>query len=138
MLNIGPAELMVILVIALLVLGPNKLPDAARQVGRAVGELRRLSSGFQAEMRDALKEPVDTTSASGPATSAPEAGGALAAPRAPAGEPAAGEGGVTLTATTGNGASAAGATEGEQRRAEPEPQPDEATSEPGANGSSPS
>jgi len=56
--NVGTPELLVILVIALLVLGPNKLPHAARQVGKVMGELRRLSSGFQAEMRDALQEPL--------------------------------------------------------------------------------
>jgi sec-independent protein translocase protein TatB len=50
--------MLVILVVALLVLGPNKLPEVARQVGRAVGEIRRLGAGFQAEMRDALQEPV--------------------------------------------------------------------------------
>jgi Tat protein translocase TatB subunit len=56
--NVGSPELLVILVVALLVLGPNKLPEAARQVGKAMGELRRLSSGFQAELRDAMQEPV--------------------------------------------------------------------------------
>ncbi|MCU1379973.1 MAG: twin-arginine translocation protein tatb [Acidimicrobiales bacterium] len=58
MLNVGTPEMLVILVVALLVLGPNKLPEVARQVGRAVGEIRRLGAGFQAEMRDALQEPV--------------------------------------------------------------------------------
>ncbi|MGE0794942.1 MAG: Sec-independent protein translocase protein TatB [Acidimicrobiia bacterium] len=58
MFNVGTPELLVILLVALLVLGPNKLPEAARQVGRAMGELRRLSSGFQAELRDAIQEPV--------------------------------------------------------------------------------
>lgn len=58
MLNVGPPELLLILLIALLVLGPSKLPEAARQVGRAMAELRRLSSGFQAEMRDAMQEPI--------------------------------------------------------------------------------
>ena len=61
MLNLGPGEVLVILVVALLVLGPDKLPSAARQAGRWVGELRRISSGFQAELRDALQEPVDQT-----------------------------------------------------------------------------
>lgn len=87
MFNIGPAELLVVLVIALLVLGPNKLPDAARQVGRAIGEMRRLSSGFQAEMRDALKEPVEgkpTGSSAKPPS--PATGGSLSAPRPPAGD----------------------------------------------------
>ena len=32
--SLGPAEILVILVIALLVFGPNKMPDIARQVGR--------------------------------------------------------------------------------------------------------
>src|SRR5690606_33905003 len=56
MFNVGGAEALVIAVIALIVLGPQRLPGAARQVGRAVGELRRLSSGFQAEMRSAFDE----------------------------------------------------------------------------------
>lgn len=57
--NLGTGELMLILFVALLVLGPTKLPETARQIGKAMAELRRMSSGFQAEMRDALKEPVD-------------------------------------------------------------------------------
>lgn len=58
MLNVGTMELLLILVVGLLVLGPTKLPEAARQVGRALSEVRRLGAGFQAEMRDALQEPV--------------------------------------------------------------------------------
>jgi Tat protein translocase TatB subunit len=57
--NIGGPELLVILLVALLVLGPNKLPEAARQVGRAMHELRRLSNGFQDELRQALEDPSD-------------------------------------------------------------------------------
>ena len=56
--NLGSGELLVIFFVALLVLGPNKLPDAARQVGRAVNELRRVSGGFQREMREAMQEPM--------------------------------------------------------------------------------
>jgi Tat protein translocase TatB subunit len=59
MLNVGTPELLVILVVALVVLGPNKLPGAARQIGRAVAEVRRMSSGFQAELRDAFQEPLE-------------------------------------------------------------------------------
>ena len=58
MLNVGTMELLLILVVGLLVLGPTKLPEAARQVGRALAEVRRLGAGFQAEMRDAMQEPV--------------------------------------------------------------------------------
>ena len=56
--NLGSGELLVIFFVALLVLGPNKLPDAARQVGRAVNEIRRVSGGFQREIREAMQEPM--------------------------------------------------------------------------------
>ena len=56
--NLGGGEVLVILFIALIVLGPNKLPEAARQVGRAVNEVRRISGGFQREMREAMNEPI--------------------------------------------------------------------------------
>jgi sec-independent protein translocase protein TatB len=56
MFNIGGGELLVILLIALIVLGPQRMPEAARTVGRVVGEIRRLSSGFQREIREAFDE----------------------------------------------------------------------------------
>ncbi|MEM9465747.1 MAG: twin-arginine translocase TatA/TatE family subunit [Actinomycetota bacterium] len=56
--NLGGGEILVILFVALIVLGPNKLPEAARQVGRAVNEVRRISGGFQREMREAMNEPI--------------------------------------------------------------------------------
>jgi Tat protein translocase TatB subunit len=56
--NVGTPELLVILLVALIVLGPNKLPEVARQIGKALGEIRKLGAGFQAEMRDAMQEPV--------------------------------------------------------------------------------
>jgi len=60
MLNLGTGELLVVFLVALLVLGPSKLPDAARQMGRMVAELRRLSTGFQDEMRAAMQDPTPT------------------------------------------------------------------------------
>lgn len=48
----GPLEIVVILVVALLVFGPNKLPEIGRQVGKAVKEFRRFQSSFQEEVRD--------------------------------------------------------------------------------------
>jgi sec-independent protein translocase protein TatB len=56
MFNIGPMELVAILAVALIVLGPNRLPEAVRTVGRVVGELRRISSGFQDELRNAFED----------------------------------------------------------------------------------
>lgn len=44
MFNVGGMELLVIAVVALVVLGPDKLPGALRQFGTVVGELRRTSS----------------------------------------------------------------------------------------------
>jgi Tat protein translocase TatB subunit len=61
--NIGPEKLILVFVIALIVLGPNKLPDAARSLGRVIGEFRRISGGFQAEMREALSDPKDALTA---------------------------------------------------------------------------
>ena len=66
--NLGAAEILVILLVALLVLGPDKLPGAARSIGRGMSQLRRLSSGFQDEIRNALD--AEDGSASGPAPSA--------------------------------------------------------------------
>ncbi len=42
------------LLVALVVLGPTRLPQAARQLGRAMGEFRRMTSGLQAELRDTI------------------------------------------------------------------------------------
>ena len=47
MFGIGGLELLVILVVALLVLGPKKLPELARTLGKAMGEFRRVSTEFQ-------------------------------------------------------------------------------------------
>jgi Tat protein translocase TatB subunit len=61
MFNIGGGELIVILLIALIVLGPQRLPNAARQLGKAMSDLRRLSTGFQTEMKQALETADDPT-----------------------------------------------------------------------------
>jgi sec-independent protein translocase protein TatA len=52
--SLGPAEILVILVVALIVLGPKRLPEAGRQVGRFVSEIRHWSSAVQAEIRDVM------------------------------------------------------------------------------------
>jgi sec-independent protein translocase protein TatB len=61
MFNVGGGELLVIMLIALIVLGPTRLPEAARTVGKVVGEVRRMSSGFQNEIRDAFEDAEITT-----------------------------------------------------------------------------
>ena len=59
MFNVGGGELLVILLLALIVLGPQKLPGAVRQAGRVMGEVRRISSGFQQELKDAFDQGDD-------------------------------------------------------------------------------
>jgi sec-independent protein translocase protein TatA len=51
--NIGPLELLVIGVIALLVLGPKRLPEAARSLGRGMRELKEAVAGEEDEDREA-------------------------------------------------------------------------------------
>ena len=57
--NLGWAEIAVIVVVALVVLGPEKLPGAARQIGQVMRQLRRISTGFQQELQNALDEPLE-------------------------------------------------------------------------------
>lgn len=45
MMNLGPMELVIVLVIALLVLGPKRLPDAGRSVGKGLREFKEAISG---------------------------------------------------------------------------------------------
>ena len=58
-LNIGAGELLVILVIALVVLGPSRLPTTARTLGRILGKTRQLMSRFQQEMQAAADAPLE-------------------------------------------------------------------------------
>jgi Tat protein translocase TatB subunit len=54
MFGISGAEVMVILLVALVVLGPDRLPVVARKAGQVLGEIRKVSAGFEAEMRSAM------------------------------------------------------------------------------------
>lgn len=55
--NIGPLELVIILVIALLILGPGKLPDVGAALGKSIREFRKASSDVQ----EAVNVNVDTS-----------------------------------------------------------------------------
>jgi|SRR3954451_15539084 sec-independent protein translocase protein TatB len=59
MFNVGGPEVLVILLVALIVLGPQQLPKAVRSVGNVMSELRRMSSGFQDEIRNAIDAPIE-------------------------------------------------------------------------------
>ena len=54
MFGVGLPELLVIMVLGLLVLGPQRLPEVARTIGRLYGQLRRASEEFQRTIRQDL------------------------------------------------------------------------------------
>ena len=81
MFNIGPLELIVVLIIALIVLGPQRLPDAARSVGRGLREFR---GALSMEHDDEDEEPPAAPQAE--RVTSPEQA-AAAKPQAPPAEP---------------------------------------------------
>ncbi|GMA17441.1 twin-arginine translocase TatA/TatE family subunit [Deinococcus metallilatus] len=62
--NIGPGELLVILLIALLVFGPKKLPELGKSLGAGIREFRKGTAGLKEELEGSFREtpapPVQT------------------------------------------------------------------------------
>ena len=61
-MSVGPAEILVILIVGLLVFGPHKLPEVGRQVGAAVRELRKMQDAVRGEL-DMVLHPEHGTRA---------------------------------------------------------------------------
>jgi sec-independent protein translocase protein TatA len=57
-MSLGPAEIMVVLILALIVFGPKRLPEVGRQVGGALRELRKVQDTVQTEIRSVLDDTV--------------------------------------------------------------------------------
>ncbi|MGH2736805.1 MAG: Sec-independent protein translocase protein TatB [Actinomycetota bacterium] len=57
--QIGPLELVAVMVVALVVFGPERLPDMARKTGRMLNELRRMASDVKAEFTEGLNLDED-------------------------------------------------------------------------------
>lgn len=77
--QIGPLELIIVLVIALLVLGPGRLPDVGAALGKSIREFRKATS----EVQEATKidvTPLPPTSTATPAPAQPVATPAAMAP----------------------------------------------------------
>lgn len=51
MFGIGTGELIVILVVALIIIGPQKLPEIAKTLGKAMGEVKRATRDIQDELK---------------------------------------------------------------------------------------
>ena len=65
-------ELLVILVVALIVFGPTRLPELARSLGRAMGEFRRASTDLRETLRDAAEDPERRIAPPDPEPAQPE------------------------------------------------------------------
>ncbi|MFH1639874.1 MAG: twin-arginine translocase TatA/TatE family subunit [Chloroflexota bacterium] len=57
-LGIGPGELVLVLVVALMIFGPGKLPEFARGLGRAVREFRKYSSALTRDFREEFEKEI--------------------------------------------------------------------------------
>ena len=55
--GVGLPEVTVILILALLIFGPKKLPELGRQLGKTLKSLKRASNEFQNEIDQAINEP---------------------------------------------------------------------------------
>jgi len=85
MFGVGLGEIVVIAIVALLVLGPEKLPGLAQQLGRGLRDLRRTADDLQASFREAVAEDVRRPGAPGVRPASPGAAGVAAPPlRVPA------------------------------------------------------
>ncbi len=67
MFGIGTQELLVIFIIALIVLGPKKLPGIARAIGKAVSQFRRAMNGMDDDADEKEREKKDDTDGNGKA-----------------------------------------------------------------------
>lgn len=83
--QIGPLEILVVGVIALIVFGPKRLPELARSMGRALAEFRRQAGELRAEFTAGIDvDDAEDTSSPPPPQEAPVADGD-SQPPAPAG-----------------------------------------------------
>jgi sec-independent protein translocase protein TatA len=99
--NVGPAEIIVILLIALVVFGPKRLPEIGKTIGKGLREFRQATQDVKDELSFNLsddeddEEPPSTSTGAGtgestspdtvPSTTTPAAGGEAPSPNGEAG-----------------------------------------------------
>jgi TatA/E family protein of Tat protein translocase len=96
--SIGMPELIIILVIALIIFGPRKLPELGRSLGKSIGEFKRASN----ELRSTLEEEIRVEEQRERTTTAATA--AAATPASPTPPPPAEEEATPVGRTHGTGA----------------------------------
>lgn len=57
MFNVGPGELIVVLLLALIIFGPGKLPDVGRALGRTINEFKRATRQVQEDLTSEAPPP---------------------------------------------------------------------------------
>lgn len=68
MFNLGPGEIILILLAALLIFGPKKLPELGKSLGQGIREFRRGTSGLKEELESSFKdEPAPARTVIAPA-----------------------------------------------------------------------
>ena len=55
-MNLGMPEMIFLVVIALLLFGPKKLPEIGRTIGKAMGEFKRASQEFQSQLNEEVRQ----------------------------------------------------------------------------------
>jgi TatA/E family protein of Tat protein translocase len=78
---IGMPELVIILVIALIIFGPRKLPELGRSLGKSIGEFKKASNELKSTLEEEIRleeqrtpaKPATSDSAAAPVTPAPVA-----------------------------------------------------------------
>ncbi len=68
MLDFSPEKMLFVFLIVMVLLGPEKLPEISRKIGKVMGELKKVSGGFREEMHKAVN---DMTNDSGTSPSPP-------------------------------------------------------------------
>ena len=56
--NFGGGELLVILILALVVLGPERIPEMAKSAGKMIAKLKTMSSGLQSQVQGVMDDPA--------------------------------------------------------------------------------
>ncbi|HYZ10702.1 MAG TPA: Sec-independent protein translocase protein TatB [Actinomycetota bacterium] len=58
--SLGFGEILIILVLALVIFGPRRLPEMGRTIGKSLRELRRTTSDLRREIEDDMEPPAET------------------------------------------------------------------------------